>query len=178
MAIKDLVSIALLAATIAALGFLPPVPIGIIPVPITAQTLGVLLAGALLGAKRGFYAVAIFWILIAAGLPLLPGGHGGFSVFYGPTGGYIVGFGFGAWLTGLFYSKFYTSLTPLKEISCLIVGSIGIHIPGVLWLSYAAHISIYHAILGDLVFIPGDSIKIAITFFIARLIRKTLHIKY
>ena len=63
---RDLVLSALFAAIIVALGLLPPIPIGIIPVPITAQSLGVMLAGVVLGAKRGTIAVLIV-VLVETG---------------------------------------------------------------------------------------------------------------
>ncbi|MCA0341275.1 MAG: biotin transporter BioY, partial [Proteobacteria bacterium] len=53
MTTRDIVLVALFAAIIVVLGLLPPITLGFIPVPITAQTLGVMLAGCILGAKRG-----------------------------------------------------------------------------------------------------------------------------
>ena len=81
MKTRDLAYIALFAAIIAVLGTLPAINIG--PVPITAQTLGVMLAGSVLGARRGFLAVLLFLVLVAIGLPLLSSGAGGLSVFAG-----------------------------------------------------------------------------------------------
>src|SRR5919112_409529 len=68
---RDLAYVALFAAVIAVLGTIPAIPVG--PVPITAQTLGVMLAGAVLGARRGFLAVLLFLVLVALALPFLPG---------------------------------------------------------------------------------------------------------
>ena len=90
---RDLVLSALFAAIIVALGLLPPIPIGIIPVPITAQSLGVMLAGVVLGAKRGTIAVLLVVVLVTIGLPVLSGGRGGLAVFVGPTAGFFVGWG-------------------------------------------------------------------------------------
>ncbi|RCL01557.1 MAG: biotin transport system substrate-specific component [Candidatus Tokpelaia sp. JSC085] len=175
MTIKDIVSIALFAAIIATLGLLPPIPVPIIPVPVTAQTLGVMLAGVFLGSIRAFYAVLVFLFLLAAGFPLLPGGHGGIGVFFGPTAGYLIGWALGAWLIGLLYEIFCNSLTSVKEIIFLFLGSIiGIYCPGIIWLSYEADISIYQVCLANLFFIPGDIIKVTIVFFIIRRLRKAL----
>ena len=85
MKTKDLAYIALFAAITAVLGLVPAVQVG--PVPITAQTLGVMLAGSILGARRGFLSQLLFLVLVAIGLPVLPGGGGGLAVFAGATAG-------------------------------------------------------------------------------------------
>ena len=89
------------AALIAALGLLPPIPVPIIPVPITAQSLGVMLAGALLGPKRGPLAVIIFLGVVLLGFPLLSGGRGGLGVFFGPSAGFLLGWVAGAFVVGV-----------------------------------------------------------------------------
>jgi biotin transport system substrate-specific component len=92
MTTKDIAYIALFAALTAALAVFPPITIPGINVPITAQTLGVMLAGSILGARRGGLSLLLFLGLVAAGLPVLAGGRGGLSVFAGPTAGFL-----GAW---------------------------------------------------------------------------------
>lgn len=175
MTIKDIVAIALFAALIAALGFIPAIPVPVIPVPITAQLLGVILAGAVLGAKRGFCACLVLLILVAAGLPLLPGGRGGISVFFGPSTGYLIGFPIAAWVIGALYALFRNNLTPVKEIIALATGAILVdHGLGIIWLAHMIDISYGKALLGDLIFIPGDLVKVAIAFFIVRALRKAL----
>ena len=78
---RDLALIATFTGVVAALGLVPALaPFGI-PVPITAQSLGVMLAGAVIGARRGFLSLALFLVLVAVGLPLLSGGRGGLGVF-------------------------------------------------------------------------------------------------
>ena len=84
---RDIVLIALFAAIIVVLGLLPPIMLGFIPVPITAQSLGVMLAGCILGAKRGATAVLLVLLLVAIGLPVLSGGRGGLAVFAGLVDG-------------------------------------------------------------------------------------------
>ncbi|MFZ0157482.1 MAG: biotin transporter BioY, partial [Kineosporiaceae bacterium] len=71
MSSRDLALVAVFAALIAALGLAGVIyPFGSV-VPITAQTLGVMLAGSILGARRGVLAVLTFLVLVAAGLPWL-----------------------------------------------------------------------------------------------------------
>jgi biotin transport system substrate-specific component len=97
---RDAALIAVFAGIVAALGVVPAVqPFGL-PVPITAQSLGVILAGAILGARRGFAALALFVALVAVGLPLLAGGRGGLGVFVTPSAGFVVGFPVAAFVVG------------------------------------------------------------------------------
>lgn len=100
MTTRDIVKIALFAALTAALGLFPPIDLPVLGAKITAQSLGVMLAGALLGATRGGLALALFVALVAAGLPLLAGGRGGLGVLLGPSGGFIFAFPLAAFATG------------------------------------------------------------------------------
>ena len=97
---RDLARIAVFAALIVALGLVGPIPVPGL-VPITAQTLGVMLAGLVLGARRGAAAVGVVILLAAIGLPVLSGGRGGLGVFFGPTVGYLLGWVSGAVIAGL-----------------------------------------------------------------------------
>lgn len=72
-----------------------------VPVPFTLQTLFVLLAGALLGARAGAYSQIAYLAAGAMGLPVFANGAGGFPHLFGPTGGYLLGFPIAAWLVGL-----------------------------------------------------------------------------
>ena len=106
MKTKDLAYIALFAAITAVLGLVPAIQVG--PVPITAQTLGVMLAGAVLGARRGFLSQLLFLVLVAIGLPLLASGTGGLAVFAGPTAGYLISWPIAAFVVGLLTERFWT----------------------------------------------------------------------
>lgn len=105
MKTKELIYAALFAALIAVLGMIPPIPLGFIPVPITAQTLGVMLAGCFLGKRMGALSLIIFIILVAIGLPVLTGGRGGIAVLVGPSAGYIFSFPIAAGLIGWYSEK-------------------------------------------------------------------------
>ncbi len=96
----DLARVAVFAALIAVLGLPGSFPV-FGGVPITAQTLGVMLAGAVLGPWLGALSVTVLLALVAVGLPLLAGGRGGFGVFLGPTAGYALGWILGAIVIGL-----------------------------------------------------------------------------
>ena len=83
---RDLALIATFAGVVAALGLVPAFTPPGFAVPITAQSLGVMLAGAVLGARRGFLSLLLLLVLVAVGPPLLAGGRGGLGVFADPVG--------------------------------------------------------------------------------------------
>lgn len=169
---RDVVRIALFAALIAALGLLPPVPVPVIPVPITAQTLGVMLAGAILGPRRGALAVLLFLVCVALGLPLLAGGRGGLGVFAGPGGGFLLGWVAGAWAVGLFAGLRRAAAMPWLLLSCL-AGGIGVvYLIGVPWMSVVADLSLAQAAIASAAFLPGDIVKAAMAAAVARGVRR------
>ena len=96
---RDIARVAVFAAIIVVLGLTGPIPVPGL-VPITAQTAGVMLAGAVLGWKRSAAAILIVLALVAIGLPILSGGRGGLGVFVGPTAGFLLGWLPGAMVTG------------------------------------------------------------------------------
>ena len=166
---RDLALAAVFAAIIAALGLLPPLtPFGA-AVPITAQTLGVMLAGAILGARRGGAAVLLFLALVALGLPLLSGGRGGLGVFAGPSVGYLIGFPVGAfvigWLTeraGVPY-RLHWGVVANVVGGLLVVYALGI--PGV---ALRADLPIEAAAAQALVYVPGDLVKAVLAALVAQ----------
>lgn len=70
------------------------------PVPVTLQTLVVLLSGFALGPTLGTASQALYLASGLAGMPVFSGGQGGLTVLAGPTGGYLLGFAVAAWLAG------------------------------------------------------------------------------
>lgn len=169
---RDLVLSALFAAIIVALGLLPPIPIGIIPVPITAQSLGVMLAGVVLGAKRGTIAVLLVVVLVTIGLPVLSGGRGGLAVFVGPTAGFFVGWIFAAFVTGYLSEQLVKpEQSGLVQgvgffIAAVIGGVVVLYAFGIAWL--AANIGFSKAFLGSLGFVPGDVVKAVVAALVGR----------
>jgi biotin transport system substrate-specific component len=160
---RDLVHVALFAALMAVLGLLPPLSLPFIPVPITAQTLGVMLAGSILGARKGFLSLLLFHLLVAAGLPLLAGGNGGLAVYVGPTGGFFVGFLPAAFLIGWLTERAWSRLSVPLAFAINVLGGIGVlYAVGIPWLAVAAKLPLAKAALGSLVFVPGDCVKAAI----------------
>ena len=169
----DLARIAVFAALIAALG-LPGTltPFGN-AVPITAQTLGVMLAGALLGAWRGAAACIVFLILVAAGLPLLAGGRGGLGVFTGPSAGYLIGWPIGAFVIGLLTARMLPNYRLWLGIAINVVGGI--------LVVYAIGVPVQAARIGSgllavvqssLQFLPGDLVKVVVAAVVARQVHR------
>ena len=83
-------SVAVFAAVIVALGAIF-IPIPFSPVPITGQTLGILLAANILGPRKATATVLLVLGLAAVGIPVLAGGRGGIGVLFGASGGYFLG---------------------------------------------------------------------------------------
>ena len=92
----DVVYIGVFAALIAVCSWIQ-IPLTI---PITLQTMGVCIASALLGLKRGTFSVLIYILLGLIGVPVYAGFSAGPGVLFGSTGGYIVGFIFTALIVG------------------------------------------------------------------------------
>ncbi|MBB5750299.1 biotin transporter BioY [Micrococcus sp. TA1] len=162
---QNTVLVAMFAALIAALGLVPPITVGIIPVPITLQTLGVMLAGALLGPVRGMLSVVVLHVLVLAGLPLLAGGRGGLGVVLGPTGGYFVGWIPAALVIGALVQYWAIRRTGQVAriaavlISLIVGGIVVIYAVGVPWTAVVTGLPLSTSVLGALAFIPGDLIK-------------------
>ncbi|MDR0945742.1 MAG: biotin transporter BioY, partial [Bifidobacteriaceae bacterium] len=121
---RDVALVAVFAALTCVLGLIPPLYLPISPAPITAQTLGVMLAGAVLGGKRAAAAMALVVALVAAGLPVLSGGRGGLAVFAGPTVGFLVGWIPAAALTGWLTARFGAPNTLPKGLAANAAGGI------------------------------------------------------
>ena len=121
---RDLAYIALFAAIVAALGLLPPVPVPGIPVPITAQTLGVMLAGSVLGARRGGLALLVFLAVVAVGLPVLSGGRGGLGVFVGPSAGFLYSWPIAAFVIGLLTQVFWRRFNLAWALVANLIGGV------------------------------------------------------
>lgn len=156
---RNLTLIALFAALIAALGLIPKFTLGF-GVPITAQTLGVMLCGTVLGAKRGALAVLLFLLLVALGIPLLAGGRGGLGVFVSPSAGFLVGWPIAAFVTGWIVERWHSaSLTLVAGIASIIGGVVVLYCFGIIGLSFALQKSVPESALLVTAFIPADIVK-------------------
>lgn len=173
---KTLVYISFYAALIAALGLFPLFQIPFLGgVPITAQTLGIMLAGVMLGPARGAAAVILFLFLVAIGAPLLAGGRGGLGVFAGPSAGFLIGWPVGAFAAGILMQRMkQRSVVVSAAISAAIGGIAVVYLFGIPGLVVLADLSFGQAALGSLIYIPGDLIKVALTAVIAQSVARGL----
>ncbi|NCG34447.1 MAG: biotin transporter BioY [Dehalococcoidales bacterium] len=102
------------------------------PVPITFQTLGILLMGGILGLKWGFGSILGYVLIGLVGVPVFQGGNGGIDYISGVTGGYILGFILASTSVG-FLTKI--GLNKSNSIWAYIIGTILVYIPAIIWLS-------------------------------------------
>jgi biotin transport system substrate-specific component len=165
---RNIAYIALFAALIAALGLVPKLDL-LGGVPITAQSLGVMLCGAILGARRGALAVLLFLALVLLGLPLLAGGRGGLGILSSPTIGYLIGWPIGAFVTGLIVERMLNiELFISSFIGAIVGGIIMVYFAGIIGLMVTLDKSFNDALAINFIFIPGDVIKALLTAFIAQ----------
>ncbi len=106
------------------------------PVPVTGQTLAVLLVGLSLGALRGGISMALYALLGIVGLPVFSGSSSGFGVIAGPTGGYIIGFVFAAVLTG-WLAQLEWDRKLLRAFLASLAGTVVTFVIGLPWLAVA-----------------------------------------
>jgi len=173
MKLQDMMYISLFAAIVGVLGFFPPIPLPFSPVPITAQTLGVMLAGGILGARRGGLSLLLFISLVAIGTPLLTGGRGGIGPLIGPGGGYILSWPLAAWIIGYFIEKNWHALKLWKIILFNFAGGIVfVYACGVTYLSFVGNLPWLPTAVTALAFLPGDLTKACVSAYITLKINK------
>ncbi|PVE94224.1 biotin transporter BioY [Microbacterium sp. TPD7012] len=150
--------IAVFSALIVVLGtVIVPLPGG---VPITAQTLGVMLAGLVLGPRVAPLAVILVLALAALGLPVLAGGRGGLGVFVGPSAGYLLGWIAGVVVIGLLMRTGRVTWWRAAAAS-LIGGVLVVYALGIPVQALVTGVPLVPTAVSSLAFLPGDLIKVA-----------------
>ncbi|MCM3116940.1 biotin transporter BioY [Neobacillus sp. MER 74] len=172
MKIKEMTSVAVFAAVMGALGVVPPIMLSFTPVPITLQTLGVLLTGGVLGARLGAMSQTIFLLLVAAGMPLLSGGRGGLSVFVGPSVGYLISWPITAFCIGYLLSRFQNLKLQHVLMVNLTVGILLIYLIGIPAQAFMMEIPVLEAVKLSLIYIPGDVLKAILASILVYRLRK------
>lgn len=168
---RDLALIALFAGLIAALGLPGTITVLGGQVPITAQTLGVMLAGSILGSRRGALAVLVLLALVAAGLPLLAGGRGGLAVFAGLSAGYVLAWPLGAWVCGWLTERLLRNgryTLPIGVIANTIGGVFVVYAIGIPVQAWRGDLDLLPALIAAGVFLPGDALKVVLTSLVAK----------
>lgn len=170
---KSIVYIALFAALTAALGLMPPISFaGLALPPITAQSLGVMLAGSIAGARRGGLALLLFIALVAIGLPLLAGGRGGFGVFAGASGGFLIAWPISAAVIGYLIAKKPDMSFGKMALVIAFGGIIVMYAIGIPWMATVANLPLTKAVTIMLAYVPGDIVKVILATILTRGIRR------
>ncbi len=171
---RDVGLVAVFAALIAAASVAPGVPIG--PVPITLQTLAVLLTGLVLGPWRGFAATALYVLVGLAGLPIFTGGGAGLANLAKPSAGYLLSFPLAALAAGglavlarrLGDRWLPATLTAVAALVSLLV----IHPLGIVGLMVNLKATLLKALTIDVAFVPGDLVKSLLAGVIAAAVHR------
>jgi biotin transport system substrate-specific component len=104
------------------------------PVPMTMQSLVVLMLGMAYGSRLALGTLLLYLAEGAAGLPVFAGTNAGFAYMIGPTGGYLIGFVLAAVLIGCLAERGWDR-SPLKALAAMTVGHVVVFVPGVAWLA-------------------------------------------
>ena len=163
----DLARIAVFAALIAALGLPGQLSLGSTGVPVTLQTLGVMLAGAILGPWKGAAAVGVFQV-VGLALPVFAGGRTTIAAYSSTTIGYAVGFFFGAFAVGYLTRLILPGYRLWAALLVTAVGGIGvIYLFGTLGLMIRAGMPLGAAVASNGLYLIGDVLKVVVTVVVA-----------
>lgn len=144
-------------------------PIG--PVPVTLQVLVIAFCGLFLGSRAALVAVALYLLAGCVGVPVFAGGKAGFGVLLGPSGGYLIGFLSLAYFSGKARDKsFFVALL------ILFFAVVSDHLFGIAGLCLTLHKTVQQAFFMDLVFLPGDIVKIFLALLFWRMTRRRLSV--
>jgi biotin transport system substrate-specific component len=156
--VRDILLVAGAAGFVGALAQIS-IHLSFTPVPITGQTLGVLLAGTALGSRRGAAAMALYALAGIAGVPWFAGHTSGWA---GASFGYIIGFFLAAALCGLLAER-RADRSVLRSLPAMLAGEVVIYAAGLTWLALYAHLGPAATISEGLTpFMAGDAIKAVI----------------
>jgi biotin transport system substrate-specific component len=171
----DLALIATFAALIAVCSVSAALPFGVNGVPVTLQLFGVFLAGAVLGARRGFLTVLLYLVVGAAGLPIFAGGTSGIAPFTGVTGGYLFAFPFAALIVGLAVERAHRRHV---AVTAGVVLAGGVVAETLVWLVGATGIALYSktpwgtTVTGAFGYVPADLAKLAAAAVVAAAVHR------
>ncbi len=174
MSTKEMVTIAVMAALLCVAG---PLSIAIGPIPLSLATFAVYLAGAVLGAKRGTLAVAIYLLIGLVGVPVFSAFSGGLQKLIGVTGGYLVGYLPCALITGLAVKKNEAEPKPLFKLPLyMVIGTAVLYAIGTAWFMIQTKNNLASALMLCVVpFLVGDGIKIIAATLLALPVRRAIY---
>src|SRR5690554_786945 len=173
-ATTDLALVASFAALTAVCSIVA-IPVAAVSTPITLQTFAVILAGAVLGARRGALAILLYLAVGFAGLPIFSQGFGGPAMFGRPSLGYLLAFPLAAFVVGLVVERFRArswALTTGLIVGAGVVGSLVVYAIGVPVMAARLGITLGQAFVGNLAFVPFDAIKVVLAAIVAASIHR------
>jgi biotin transport system substrate-specific component len=172
----DVALVATFAAFIAVCALMPAIPVAGMAVPITLQTFGVMLAGTVLGARRGALAVLLYLAVGLAGLPVFAQGTGGLAVLGKPSLGYLLAFPVAAAIAGALVTRarrLSTRRLPFAVFGAAMAGSLlAIHPLGIAVMVWRLGVSPAEAISLGATFLPGDVVKNVLVAIVATAVFK------
>ena len=147
------------------------IPLGFIPLSLQTFTVG--LTATLLGRRTGSWAITLYLLLGFIGLPVFAGGKSGIGVLFGPTGGYLIGYLFLVFFTGLFVEKFPNKI-PMYFVGG-IIGIIVCYAFGTVWFVLQYKVGFLEALtMCVFPYIPMDLVKLVAAVIIGSQVRKIL----
>lgn len=169
---KDMTMVALVTAALCIISpFSIPIPIS--PIPITMALYAIYLGSIILGKARGVMSTLIYLLLGMVGLPVFTGFSGGLQKLAGPTGGYLIGYIFLAFFTGLFVEKY-----PGRLRMYFLGGVIGLvfcYAFGTAWFLFQYDVGVQAAlVMCVLPYIPFDLVKLILAILVGQQVRKAL----
>lgn len=165
----DLALVASFTALIAVCSYAAAIPVGGAGVPITLQTFAVLLAGLVLGPLRGFLAVALYYLLGIAGLPVFAEHHSGASAFTSASAGYLYTFALAALVAGAIvrYGLQARRTRALYLFVAALVATVLNHLGGIVGLHVVLDLPLHKAASIDAAYWVGDIVKAAVAALVA-----------
>lgn len=169
LTIKEMTLVSMFTA-LTAVGAFISIPLG--EVPVTLQTLFVILSGLVLGPRLGALSQIVYLILGLVGVPIFANFTGGFQSIMKPSFGFIVGFVFAAYIVGRI--AHYRSISVINIWLASLVGSMVIYLFGLPYMYYILNIVMakglsFDAVMkaGMIIFLPGDLLKLMGTSVVA-----------
>jgi len=141
-----------------------------LPVPVTGQTFAVLMLAALLGSRRGVLCVLAYLAEGLMGLPVFSQGRAGPAMFFGPTGGFLLGFVPAAYIVGALAERGWDRRA-ITTMLAMVLGSVAMYVCGLAWLSCLDNLlgrPLGGSVLavGLYPFLVGDVLKIVLATFL------------
>ncbi len=172
LSVKTITMCGLMAAVCCILG---PIAVPIGTIPVSLGVMAVYLCAYVLGAVKGTIATIVYLLLGAVGLPVFSGYEGGFGKLAGPTGGYLVGFIFLAFISGLFIERFPISKWYLHALG-MVLGLLVCYCIGTAYFMHLMNMKLMPSLAACVFpFLPFDAIKIALCILIGDKVKSALN---